>query len=296
VDQHLLKEKIVEAFDTMSPQLQSAARYVLDHPEDVALLSMREQSRQAEIQPATMTRFAKHIGFKGYDDVRAIYASAMRNGDLSFSAKAGSHVAAQRLKGGKALTADMISSIRVQIDGLSSPKALARFDAMASRLARADRVYCLGLRSSHAIAWHLHYIMSLCGAPSTYLDGAGGTGPDALANASANDVLLAVSVLPYTRATLQLAQYASRRGLIVLAITDSEVSPLAKIAEEFIPVSTDSPSFLHAMSPAFVAAEILGALVAGRRGEAALEALRHTDRHLADLNIHLKSRNLKSEA
>jgi hypothetical protein len=47
------------------------------------------------------------------------------------------------------------------------------------------------------------------------------------------------------------------------------------------------------MSPAFVVAEILGAIIAGRGGDDALAALRHTDDHLAALDTHLKPRGSK---
>jgi DNA-binding MurR/RpiR family transcriptional regulator len=171
---------------------------------------------------------------------------------------------------------------------------LGRFDAIAAELAAARHVYCLGLRSSHAIAWHMHYIMGLCGLHGTYLEGAGGTGADALAGATSKDVLFTVSVLPYTRATLDIAAYAAGQGVPVLAITDSEVSPLAQIAKKAIIVSTQSPSFFHTMSAAFAAAEILGSLVAGRLGERALEALRRRERQFSALKVHLNPRNSKS--
>jgi DNA-binding MurR/RpiR family transcriptional regulator len=278
----------------MPAQLQAAARYVLDHPQDVALLTMRELARQAKLQPATMTRFAKHLGLEGYDAIRAIHAGAMRNGDLGFSIKAGSQVNRQRLKGGEALAAEMIATIGSQAAALGGPDMLRRFDAMAAQLVSARHVYCLGLRSSHAIAWHLHYIMGLCGVRGTYLESAGGTGADALAGAAPKDVLFAVSVLPYTRATLELAEHAAGCDIPVLAITDSEVSPLAQIAEKAIIVSTHSPSFFHTMTAAFAAAEILGALVAGRRGERALEALRRKEQQFSALKIHLNPRNSQS--
>jgi hypothetical protein len=47
------------------------------------------------------------------------------------------------------------------------------------------------------------------------------------------------------------------------------------------------------MSPAFVIAEILGAIIAGRGGDDALATLHHTDAHLAALNTHLKPRGNK---
>jgi len=99
--------------------------------------------------------------------------------------------------------------------------------------------------------------------------------------------------LPYTRLTIEIAEYAAERGIDIVAVTDSEVAPLAQMARHSIVVPTDSPAFFHAMSPAFVVAEVLGALVAGRGGETALATLRHTEDLLAALNTHLKPRNTK---
>jgi DNA-binding MurR/RpiR family transcriptional regulator len=293
MDQGPLNEQIVRAFDSMSTQLQAAARYVLDRPRDVALLSMREQARQAGVQPATMTRFAKHLGMDGYESVREIYAAAVRDGDLGFAGKAGAHVASQKLKGDKALAAEMLSSIGKQIDRLAHADGLDKLVAVAVRLAKARRVYCLGLRSSHAVAWHMHYVLTLISDRSILVDGIAGTGPDTLANAARQDVLLVASVLPYTRLTVELAEYAAGRGIPVVAVTDSKVAPIAPIAEHIILVPTDSPSFFHAMSPAFVVAEVLGAIVAGRSGKDSLAALRRTDEHLSALDTHLKPRRPK---
>ena len=290
MDHGPLTEQIIEAFDSMSVQLQAGARYVLDRPRDVALLSMREQARQAGVQPATMTRLAKHLGMDGYDDVRELYASAVREGDLGFAGKAGVQVVSQKLRGDKALAAEMLKSIGAQIERLAAPDRLDSLVTAARALASARRIFCLGLRSSHSVAWHLHYVLSLVGERSTHIDGIAATGADVLARATGRDVLLVASVLPYTRMTVELAEYAVQRGLRVVAITDSEVAPLAQIAQHSVIVPTDSPSFFHAMSPAFVVAEILGAIIAGRGGEDALSTLRHTDQHLATLNTHLKPR------
>jgi DNA-binding MurR/RpiR family transcriptional regulator len=290
MDQGPLTEQIIKAFDTMSVQLQAGARYVLDRPRDVALLSMREQARQAGVQPATMTRLAKHLGMDGYDEVRELYASAVREGDLGFAGKAGVQVVSQKLRGDKALAAEMLKSIGAQIDRLSAPDRLDSLVAAARALASARRIFCLGLRSSHSIAWHLHYVLSLVGERSTHIDGIAATGADALARATSRDVLLVASVLPYTRMTVELAEYAVEQGMRVVAVTDSEVAPLAQIAQHTVIVPTDSPSFFHAMSPAFAVAEILGAIIAGRGGDEALATLKHTDQHLAALNTHLKPR------
>ena len=42
-----IKRKIADAFAGLTPQLQTAAQFLLEHPEDVALYSMRAVARSA---------------------------------------------------------------------------------------------------------------------------------------------------------------------------------------------------------------------------------------------------------
>jgi DNA-binding MurR/RpiR family transcriptional regulator len=130
------------------------------------------------------------------------------------------------------------------------------------------------------------YVLSLLGDRATLLNSLAGVGADPIRSATEQDALFAVSVAPYTRATVELAQYAHAKHVPIVAVTDSAVSPLAQVARIAVLVPTGGPSFFHAMTPAFVAGEILAALVAGRGGEASLEALRRTEDQLTAFNIH----------
>ena len=262
-----LTRPIVEAFDALSPQLQTAARYMLDCPDDVALLSMREQARRAGVPPATMTRLAKRLGLEGYDEVRALYAGAVRDGTLGFAGKAGVQVEAQKLRGERALAADMALTLSRQIARLAETPTLDRLADAAGRLHQARRIYCLGLRSCHAIAWHFHYMLSLLGDKTVMLDDAGGIGLDAIRDAGEQRRSCwppASSPMPAPPSRARAMPH--RQGVPVVALTDSEVSPLAQIAVAIIPAATDSPSFFHTMTPLLAVAEILAALVAGRSG------------------------------
>jgi len=285
-----LQDRIIEAFDGMSGQLQVAARFMLDRPREVALLSMREMARQADVKPATMTRLAKYLGFDGYDAFRDVYAAAMRDGGLGFSRRADEQVEKQKLDGDQALAAQMAVSTAAQLKNLTGIATLDQFTAAAATLSDARRIYCLGMRSSFPVAWHFHYILSLVQDDVHLLDGGGATGIDMLRYMSADDVLLAVSVQPYTRASVEIVDHAVARGLKVIAITDSPVAPVAEAACQLIRIETASPSFLHTMTPALAAAEILAALVTGRGGEKALAALRRTEGQLAAFDTHLDNK------
>lgn len=281
-----LTDQIVTGFETMSTQLQRAARYVLDHPRDVALLSMRQQARIAGLQPATMTRLAKHLGFDGYDGVRDLYAQAFREGGLDFARRADEQVARQSLRGDQAMASEIALSVSAQIATLGEPEALSKLAAAAETLSGARRIYCLGMRSSFPVAAYFHYVTSLVRDGVVLFDGLGGVGADALRNANSDDVLLVCTVRPYTQAVVDAVDYASARGVPVVAITDSVVAPVADRAQHAILVSIESPSFFHAMAPAFSAAEILASLVAGRGGDLALRALQATEAQLEAFHIH----------
>ena len=51
-----LREKLISDYATLSPQMQKAARYILDHPNDVDLRSMRALAREADVPPSTISR------------------------------------------------------------------------------------------------------------------------------------------------------------------------------------------------------------------------------------------------
>ncbi|MET0529544.1 MAG: MurR/RpiR family transcriptional regulator [Microvirga sp.] len=281
-----LADQIVDTFASMPVQLQAAARYVLDHPDDVALLSMREQARQAGVQPATMTRLAQKLGFSGYEGIREIHAHAIRTGGPGFAGKAGAQVATQKLKGERALAGEMLASLSLQIARLGEGAVLDGLVEAAIILGNARRIYCLGLRSAHPVAWHLSYVLSLIGEKAVLLDSVAGIGTDSIRDAAEGDIVFAVSVSPYSRATVDAVHYAHAQGIPIVALTDSLVSPLAQVAKSTILIPTDSLSFFHTMTPCFVVSEILAALIAGRGGEQSLEALKRTEAQLAAFNIH----------
>ncbi|WP_040678373.1 MurR/RpiR family transcriptional regulator [Nitratireductor pacificus] len=286
MDRAALADRITRSFEELPGQLGAAARYVLDNPGDVALLSMREQARRAGVQPWTMTRLAKRLGLDGYEALRQMHGEALKEQALGFSGKAGAQVARQKEGGSHALARDIAAASAAQVSALAEPAALDGLVAAAEMMASARRIYCFGLRSSHAVVAHFAYIMSFLGEKAVLLDFGAGTGLDCLRHAEAGDVFFVVAVAPYTRASIEAAEHARSLGLNVVTLTDSAVSPLAALADQTVFAATESPSFLHAMTPAFAAAEILAALVAGIGGDAALAAIGRTESQLATLKIH----------
>lgn len=264
-------------------QLRKAAQWITDHPQDVALLSMREQARRAGVQPATMTRLAQALGYDGYDIVRALHGDALRKSQPGLAATAARR---NRLHAGTQQDAAlaMVQHSAAQISALAKEQTVSTLIKGAALIARAPRVFCLGMRSSHAVAWHIWYLLSLITDRASLLDGVGGVGFDVLAQAKPDNVLIVCGVAPYTRTVVEVVMQARAQNLRVIALTDSPLSPLISPDDPALIVPTDSASFLHSMAPAFTMAEILIALVARSNDPAVVARLEGLDRQLAAFN------------
>jgi DNA-binding MurR/RpiR family transcriptional regulator len=276
-----VEKLLIKAFDSLSPQLQTAGRYLLDHPQEVALRSMRELAREAKLAPATMTRLARQLGFSGFEDLKKLYAEEVRLYAAGYRTKAIELANAARDEDASALATGVVARIARQVDILQRPETILSLVECARLLGSARTIYCLGQRLSFPPAYTFQYIHSVAGGSSVLLDAPGGVGLDPLRHASTVDAVLAISVLPYTRSTVEQAVFANQRGIPVVAITDSEVSPLVRLARHAVKVSTKSQSFFQTMVAVSAAAETLATMIAMRSRERVLDGLKESEEYFA---------------
>ena len=68
---------LLQQFDHLSPQLQTAARFVVDHPNDVLIRSMRQVAELAGVPPSTLVRLAQHLGYAGWPALKDDFAQSL---------------------------------------------------------------------------------------------------------------------------------------------------------------------------------------------------------------------------
>lgn len=286
-----LIELIKAQFANMPAQMQSASRFILENPSEVALLSMREQARRAGVPPATMTRLAQRLGLSGYDELKAIFADNMRDSAAWFSGRAVRMLSRREELGEAGLVSEMAESLSEYISALASPRATASFVAAADCLIEAERILCIGARASFPVAYEFSYVQSYFWDRAVLLEAPGNIGADMLRRARAGDALFAVSFDPYARTTIDAVEFAATAGMPIVAITDSELSVIGRLATVPIIVPVRSPSFFDTISPAFAAAEILMALLASRVGPAVPEIVRQREQTLTNAGVWSRSRH-----
>jgi len=69
--------------------------------------------------------------------------------------------------------------------------------------------------------------------------------PEQVLGSRSGDVLIAISFRRYTRETLDIAQKVKNKGVDLIAITNSAVSPLAMMADIRLSVKTEIPTYIN---------------------------------------------------
>jgi DNA-binding MurR/RpiR family transcriptional regulator len=78
---------LVDSYPKLTPQLQRAARFMVEHPEEVGLNSMRRVAQDAGVKPATITRLTKILGFREYGALREPFQQRLRTHSPGFANK-----------------------------------------------------------------------------------------------------------------------------------------------------------------------------------------------------------------
>ncbi len=99
-------------------------------------------------------------------------------------------------------------------------------------LGEAENIYVIGLRRSFSVASYLTYALRHLDRKAFLIDGLGGMFTEQLSLvADPKDVVVAVSFSPYAREVVELVELGAQRKARQIAITDSQVSPLAAFSD-----------------------------------------------------------------
>jgi DNA-binding MurR/RpiR family transcriptional regulator len=280
-----LRETLRSRFDSFSPVLQQAARFVLDRPHDVVTGSMRSVSTATGIAPSNLLRFAQQLGYDGWPGLKADLVAEMGlGGPHPYGERAQSVV---RRGKDKKLAAELFAAQRANLDA-TERQAGDLLQKAAGLLAKADHVHAAGFRACFPVAYSFVYLYRLFRDSVSLMDGlAGGLEMQARA-IGPRDALLVVSFAPYSREALDCARAAKAAGAKLIALTDSEASPLSLIADETIVFATQSPSFFPSVTAALALGEALIEALLGLEKADVVERLTRAEMQLFESGAYLQ--------
>ncbi|MER1966781.1 MurR/RpiR family transcriptional regulator [Castellaniella sp. GW247-6E4] len=280
-----LVQHIQSRYKDMSPQFQIGARYLIDHPTQVSILSMRKIATLAGVQPATLVRLAQHLGYDGWEPLKSVFNRQLRMLPGGYADRAQALVADSQ----EAESADWVRSTQAQsanLLALGAANAQAMPDAI-ERLHRARRLHIAGFRSSHPAAFSLKYLCSLFRPDVYLLDNAAGTLDQDLRHLGSEDTLVIISFAPYSREVRQITEAARRQGCPIIALCDSRLAPVAIEAACVLTFTTHSGSFFPSTVAAQGLVEVLAQQLLVRAGARAVQGLARAEAQLHESGAYL---------
>jgi DNA-binding MurR/RpiR family transcriptional regulator len=227
-----LQAEIGRRYPALSPQLQRIARFALEKPQDVALDTVAAAAAKIEVQPSAMVRFAQALGYGGYTDMQRVFRDRLVERSHSYRDRIATlrrgpeRGAAQP----KAVLRDFVADSIAKLSHLEEHVPEETLREAVRRFARARRIHVLAQRRAFPVACYLSYALAQLELPVTLMDGVGGMVREQARSLGADDVLLAVSFRNYSPEVIEIADDCHRRGVPVVVITDSAVSPLIRSA------------------------------------------------------------------
>ncbi|MGR4070324.1 MurR/RpiR family transcriptional regulator [Halomonas sp. LR3S48] len=227
-----LEARVTEEYASLSRRLQQTARFLLDHPQEVAFATVARLAEQAGVTPSTLIRFANSFGFKGFSEMQQLFRSRLVDELPNYteriravrSATGETPDSTQLLWEFAEANRDVLDQLPARIDPQNLEHAL-------DLLEQAEIVHVLGTRRSFVVASYAAYAFHHIEKRAFLINGLGGMQGEQVKAIGARDALLVVSFSPYAEESRQAADEARQRGIPLVVITDSSLSPLARIAD-----------------------------------------------------------------
>lgn len=277
-----LRHRLQQALPTLAAGQQRIARLLLDDPEGTAFRSIGETARLAGVHASSLVRFATMLGLPGYPalvrlcrEQLASEAQLVRRFD-----QAAEHTA----------TAELLATV-VQHDGRNLTRTFAQidhdtWDRTVELLAQAKSVHVVGLRKCYSVAHLTSYLLHMVRPRVRQIGGTAGLLVDELREMQPEDALVAVSIRRYTNDTLRALEYARRRGVNTIALTDDPSSPLARIADHVFYLDTDGVTVLRSLTAFTSMVQALATAVAVRMGTSSRDELLTDEALLSEFEVY----------
>tara|TARA_R110002094_G_scaffold4881_4_gene13762 strand:- start:2107 stop:3009 length:903 start_codon:yes stop_codon:yes gene_type:complete len=259
---------------------------MLEAPQQVAVTTIIELSQQLGVNASTLTRLAQRLGYEKYSLLQELFRREMTEGRHFYSEQA-----SRLLQTGDDASPSLLSRLGRQesrnMETLVNEIDPADFEATAKLICEAKRVRIHGMRQFYSLGCFFSYGLGMLRQDVALLDAGHEGVADSLAQLQTGDLLIVVSCFPYTSSVLSTAEVAAKRGLRVVALTDSPRSPLAASAEYSFFVPNQSAFFSNSMCGFMLLSEGLLTRVASLMGDVALDSLRQREDLIEQLAMSL---------
>lgn len=222
--------EIARRREELSSAEGNVADLVLTVPELPLTMSMRALARRAGVSDATVLRFCRILGFKGYSDFKL--AIARYSGPASKPLRTSSTAAHSPER-----AIQRVKEVLSRVEEIAGAESFRHVKTAASRIADADMVYIFAFGASSVAAWDFMHRLHYLGIKAAVL-----SDPHLQAlrieRMTKKSVALFLSI-GYSRLLSEMAEGATERGVFSVAVA-TPGTPLTAVCNASIFMTKDA--------------------------------------------------------
>ena len=218
-----LMTQIEQQHASMPKRLREIGNFVLGHPEAIALSTLAELAAETDIATSAFVRFAQTLGFEGFSQMQAAFRQQVRSSWPQYASRLSDMADVNPADHFEALSASAVASIK----RLSNSVSMEHLEAAVCKLAGAETIWFAAGGRARPVTAYMRYMLIKLGIRTQEFREAPSEAMRELNLIGPNDVLLVVSFASYGELTVKLAQEAASRGVEIVSVTDTMVSPVA---------------------------------------------------------------------
>lgn len=251
----------------MPAQLQSATKYIIDHPADFGIDSIRVTAEKIGVSTNVIVRLARHLGFDGFESFRHPFRrNLVTDGEDRLSRDW-----LTQMSNASGFGSDQAGFSRNELNVVS--RSLRQLDptsvqAAITYMVDANQCFVTATRASYALAYYFHYAGRMAHPGMQLIPRHMGSAIDDLLCTGRSDCLFAITVHPYSADTIRAIRFAKDKGARIILLADSDVIAPGVEPDVSLTVSTRSLHQFSSFSGAMAVLEVLLGHLFAAKGDA----------------------------
>lgn len=266
------EQRLSDRYDALSSRLRTAGDYVVEHPVEVATRSLRSVSEESGLAPATFSRLARALDYRGFEELRDAMRRKIKRRINNFADRA-EKLQAEHGDDSESFFPAHLSSCASNIQQMAQQIDQQKLRETVERLYQAREVLLLGALGSTGVVEYLSYMASFCVGNWRLGSRMGASIGAALGDLGGKDALIVVTKPPFSERVIRAAAVAHQQGAYVVVITDTYACPALRTCSASFIVPTESPHFYSSYVATMALAECMVGMLVSRAGTSAKDRI-----------------------
>ena len=263
----MFRERIKNAYDSLTPSFKRLAEFILSHELDVAFMTATELAQALDVDAATVVRFSQALGYAGYRELsHEVQRIVKEDLTAAYSKFPEAETPVEQLQA-------VLENERHNLE-IAIAQVTEKGSEILTMLAEATKVWIVGDATGRHLAALFADHLRMAGVNATAVVADLGAVAHVAADWGADDLVVGIGATGTGLDTAAVLSFAKEKGASVAAISVSAVSPPAQVVDHLLVCPSSSPVALPSIgSLVTMLVALWQALLAqkGRMGERADE-------------------------